>query len=86
MEEGGPVMERKRKRLARTLTVFLVVAMTIGFVPQMGMNAFAAAGDPGMSQGAAVLATGANTADAQTVWYGENLDVNGTRYYRRFLG
>ena len=58
-----------RKRL---LSLFVAVAMILGMIPSITMVAYADDGEgaPGISLGTAVLGTGVNTADAQTVYFG----------------
>lgn len=63
--------EKCKKQMARILTALLVVAVVIGFVPQMGMPIYGASGDPAMNLGTEVLDQNVNTTNAQTVWYAD---------------
>ena len=62
-----------KKIMKKILIAVLSLAMIACFVPQTGMQVYAADGDPAMVLGAeSVLKATANTDNAQTVWYGEN--------------
>ena len=62
--------QKYKKQMARILTALLVVAVGIGFVPQMDTQVYADNRNPGMSSGVDALAAGMNTANAQILFYG----------------
>jgi len=62
-----------KKMMKKILIAVLSLAMIVCFVPQTGVQVYAADGDPAMVLGAeSVLKATANTDDAQTVYYGIN--------------
>ena len=62
--------QKYKKQMARILTVLLVVAVTICFVPQMNVPVYAAnEGPASMAMGSVALSKDAGKNGAQTVWY-----------------
>ena len=60
-----------KKRMAQVIAVLLAIATVICFIPQTATQAYAESGDPVVGL-TGVLETGANTDNAQTVYYGVN--------------
>ena len=63
--------QRVKKRMRPFLAAGLSVAVMAGFLPQMAVPAYAAAGDPSMNLGTDVLKQYSNTDEAQILYYGD---------------
>ena len=88
-------MKQKKKKMMSVLAAMMVIAVVIGFAPQITTIAYAANGDPAMAPGTAVLNAGVNTSSSQTLYYGgtnwyviayDGKDLNGTLTYENSSG